>query len=121
MADRLFGTDGVRGVANGELTAELALGIASSAVRVLSSQAGGVSSAGTDRPVVVVGRDTRPPGGFLEAAGVAGLASEGADGLRLGGVPTPAGAHARAGNRAAARGQVSARHKPRPGNSIQPV
>src|SRR3954447_24260497 len=119
MADRLFGTDGVRGVANGDLTAELALGIASSAVRVLSSRAAGAASSGTDRPVVVVGRDPRPSGEFLEAAVVAGLASEGADVLRLGVVPTPTVAYAVASSGAALGVMLSASHNPMPDSGIK--
>src|SRR5213078_1790662 len=68
---RLFGTDGVRGVANADLTAELALGLSVAAAHVLAE-------AGTfegHRPVAVVGRDPRASGEFLEAAVVAGLAS----------------------------------------------
>jgi phosphoglucosamine mutase len=74
-----FGTDGVRGVANSELTPELALALGRAAARVLGP-------AGS----VVVGRDTRRSGPLLEAAFVAGLTSAGADALLLGVVPTPA-------------------------------
>ena len=77
---RLFGTDGVRGVAGRELTARLAMDLSVAAVEVLGS---GVST--TDgRPVAVVGRDPRVSGEFLEAAVVAGLASTGVDVFRLG-------------------------------------
>src|SRR6195952_533883 len=115
MAPRLFGTDGIRGVANGVLTAELALGVAASAVRVLH-QAGATGSA---RPTVVVGRDTRPSGEFLEAATVAGLASAGADVIRLGVVPTPLVAHAVASSGAALGVMLSASHNPMPDNGIK--
>ena len=80
---RLFGTDGVRGLANGHLTAELALDLSVSAAHVLAER-------GTfegHRPVAVVGRDTRISGQFLEAAVVAGLASAGVDVLLLGVLP----------------------------------
>ncbi len=70
---RLFGTDGVRGVANEVLTPELALDLALAAARVLS-EAGEFSG---HRPFAVVGRDPRASGEFLEAAVVAGLASAG--------------------------------------------
>ncbi len=80
MNDVRFGTDGVRGVANQELTVEVALAIGRAAVRVLPS----------DR--VVIGRDTRRSGPMLEAAVAAGVNAEGADALLLGVVPTPAGA-----------------------------
>src|SRR5690606_40465215 len=72
-----FGTDGLRGVANAELTPELALALGRAAVRVL----------GGDR--FVVGRDTRRSGPLLESALAAGLAGEGADVALLGVVPTP--------------------------------
>ncbi len=117
MAPRLFGTDGVRGVANGVLTAELALGVAASAVRVLH-RAGAVGDT-ADRPTVVVGRDTRPSGEFLEAATVAGLASAGADVVRLGVVPTPLVAHAVASSGAALGVMLSASHNPMPDNGIK--
>lgn len=82
---RLFGTDGVRGVANESLTAELALGLSMAAAHVLGD-AGGF---GGRRPVAVVGRDPRASGEFLEAAVIAGLAGSGVDVLRVGVLPTP--------------------------------
>ena len=82
---RLFGTDGVRGLANGDLTAELALDLSVAAAHVLADRG---EFAG-HRPVAVVGRDTRISGQFLEAAVVAGLASAGVDVLLLGVLPTP--------------------------------
>ena len=109
---RLFGTDGVRGLANTDLTAELALGLSSAAVRVLAE-------AGVTRPTVVVGRDTRPSGEFLEAAVVAGLAAAGADVLRMGIVPTPGVAHAVAASGAALGVMLSASHNPMPDNGIK--
>src|ERR1700712_3536417 len=115
MAPRLFGTDGIRGVANGVLTAELALGVAASAVRILHR----AGATGADRPTVVVGRDTRPSGEFLEAATVAGLASAGADVIRLGVVPTPLVAHAVACSGAALGVMLSASHNPMPDNGIK--
>src|SRR5258707_13956244 len=86
---RLFGTDGVRGMANRELTAERALDLPVAAARVL----GEVGLFQGHRPVAVVGRDPRASGEFLEAAVVAGLASAGVDVLRLGVMPTPAVAY----------------------------
>ncbi len=86
---RLFGTDGVRGLANGQLTAELALGLSVAAAHVLADRG---EFAG-HRPRAVVGRDTRISGQFLEAAVVAGLASAGVDVLLLGVLPTPGVAH----------------------------
>ncbi|MEZ5091057.1 MAG: phosphoglucosamine mutase, partial [Micropruina sp.] len=82
---RLFGTDGVRGRANADLTAELALDLAVAAAHVLG-EAGAFEGR---RPLAVVGRDTRASGEFLEAAVVAGLASAGVDVIRLGVAPTP--------------------------------
>jgi phosphoglucosamine mutase len=121
VAGRLFGTDGVRGVANVDLTAEQALGIAASAVRILHTDSRVPSPNGTEaaRPTVIVGRDTRPSGEFLEAAVVAGLASAGADVVRLGVVPTPAVAHAVAASGAALGVMLSASHNPMPDNGIK--
>src|SRR5438309_10876101 len=81
---RLFGTDGVRGVANRELTAELALALGAAAARHLAS------TAGPGRRVAVIGRDPRASGEMLEAAVIAGLTSQGVDALRVGVLPTPA-------------------------------
>ena len=82
---RLFGTDGVRGVANRELTAELALALGAAAARLLSS------SGGPGRRVAVIGRDPRASGEMLEAAVIAGLTSQGVDALRVGVLPDPRG------------------------------
>jgi phosphoglucosamine mutase len=106
---RLFGTDGVRGLANVELTPELALAVGAAAVRAL----------GVARPQVVIGRDTRPSGELLEAAVVAGLASAGADVVQLGVVPTPAVAHAVAASGAQLGIVLSASHNPMPDNGIK--
>src|SRR4029453_7286743 len=86
---RLFGTDGVRGLANGLVTAELALDLSVAAAHVLG-EAGAFEG---HRPRAVVGRDPRASGEFLEAAVIAGLASAGGDVIRLGVLPTPAVAH----------------------------
>ena len=110
---RLFGTDGVRGVANADLTAELALDLAVAAAHVL------VERSGDARPTVVVGRDTRASGEFLEATVVAGLASAGVDVVRLGVVPTPAVAHLTTVWGAAAGVMISASHNPMPDNGIK--
>ena len=74
---RIFGTDGVRGLANGQLTGELALGLGVAAARVLVEH-GGLGS-GRQRPLAVVGRDTRISGQFLEHAVVAGVSEHGDD------------------------------------------
>jgi phosphoglucosamine mutase len=112
---RLFGTDGVRGVANRHLTAELVLELAVSAAHVL----GEVGAFAGHRPVAVVGRDPRASGEFLEAAVVAGLASAGVDVLRLGILPTPAVAYLTAQLRADVGVMLSASHNPMPDNGLK--
>ena len=112
---RLFGTDGVRGLANGTLTSELALGLGVAAARVLVDH-GEYSG---QRPLAVVGRDTRISGQFLEHAVVAGLASAGVDVLRLRVLPTP-GVAFLADRLGADLGVViSASHNPMPDNGIK--
>ena len=113
--DRLFGTDGVRGVANRELTAELALDLSVAAAHVL----GEVGAFAGHRPTAVVGRDPRASGEFLEAAVVAGLASAGIDVLRVGVVPTPAVAHLTGARGADVGVMISASHNPMPDNGIK--
>ncbi|MCZ2816987.1 phosphoglucosamine mutase [Modestobacter sp. VKM Ac-2984] len=110
---RLFGTDGVRGRANAELTPELALSVARAAASVLADRDG------TSRPVAVVGRDPRASGEMLEAAVVAGLASAGAEVLRVGVLPTPAIAHLTGRTGADLGVMLSASHNPMPDNGIK--
>lgn len=110
---RLFGTDGVRGVANRELTAELALALGSAAARRLCATSGG------GRLIAVVGRDPRASGEMLEAAVIAGITSEGADVLRVGVLPTPAVAHLTASYDANLGVMISASHNPMPDNGIK--
>jgi phosphoglucosamine mutase len=112
---RLFGTDGVRGLANGVLTAELALDLSVSAAHVLAER--GTFSG--HRPFAVVGRDTRISGQFLEAAVVAGLASAGVDVLLLGELPTPAVAHLTGSLGADLGVMLSASHNAMPDNGIK--
>ncbi|MFC0600504.1 phosphoglucosamine mutase [Streptomyces palmae] len=112
---RLFGTDGVRGVANADLTAELALGLSVAAAHVLA-EAGDFED---HRPVAVVGRDPRASGEFLEAAVVAGLASAGVDVLRVGVLPTPAVAYLTGALGADLGVMLSASHNPMPDNGIK--
>ncbi|RBM06970.1 phosphoglucosamine mutase [Streptomyces sp. PT12] len=112
---RLFGTDGVRGVANADLTAEMALGLSVAAARVLAG-AGGESG---HRAMAVVGRDPRASGEFLEAAVVAGLASAGVDVLRVGVLPTPAVAYLTGSLGADFGVMLSASHNPMPDNGIK--
>ncbi|MFF3915358.1 phosphoglucosamine mutase [Streptomyces sp. NPDC001852] len=112
---RLFGTDGVRGVANADLTAEMALGLSVAAAHVLAE-------AGTfegHRPTAVVGRDPRASGEFLQAAVVAGLASAGVDVLCVGVLPTPAVAHLTGALGADLGVMLSASHNAMPDNGIK--
>lgn len=110
---RLFGTDGVRGVANRELTAELALGLGSAAARRL------VTGSHARRRVAVVGRDPRASGEMLEAAVIAGITSEGVDVLRTGVQPTPAVAYLTSAYDADFGVMISASHNPMPDNGIK--
>ncbi|MPY98416.1 MAG: phosphoglucosamine mutase [Actinophytocola sp.] len=110
---RLFGTDGVRGLANAELSPTLALTVAASAARVLAAHDR------SHRPVAVVGRDPRASGEMLEAAVVAGLTSAGADVRRVGVLPTPAVAYLVADTRADVGVMISASHNPMPDNGIK--
>lgn len=103
---RLFGTDGVRGVANAELTCELAIRLGQAAVRFMGSP-------------IVVGRDTRLSGDMLQAALVAGIASAGGDALIAGIVPTPAVALLVREVRAAGGIVISASHNPPEYNGIK--
>ena len=102
-----FGTDGVRGLANVELTPELALALGRAAARVL----------GADRPFVLA-RDTRRSGPMLEAALTAGLAAEGADVLVAGVMPTPGAAYL-SQSRDCPAAVLSASHNPFPDNGIK--
>ncbi|QDQ96650.1 phosphoglucosamine mutase [Tomitella fengzijianii] len=111
---RLFGTDGVRGEANSTLTADLALALSEAASTVLASP-----SAGSVRPVAVLGRDPRASGEMLEAAVCAGLAASGVDVLRVGVVPTPAVAYLTAAYEADMGVMISASHNPMPDNGIK--
>jgi len=118
---RLFGTDGVRGVAGRDLTARLAMDLAVAGAGVLSGTrpwATGAGAAGR-RPVAVVGRDPRTSGEFLEAAVVAGLASSGVDVLRLGVIPTPAVAYLTDALDVDFGVMLSASHNPAPDNGIK--
>ncbi|UNB56260.1 phosphoglucosamine mutase [Mycolicibacterium sp. YH-1] len=108
---RLFGTDGVRGVANRDLTAELALALGSAAARL--------GTYDRSRRVAVVGRDPRASGEMLEAAVIAGLTSEGVDALRVGVLPTPAVAYLTAAYDAEFGVMISASHNPMPDNGIK--
>lgn len=112
---RIFGTDGVRGLANRDLTAELAVDISVAAAHVLG-EAGAFADT---RPTAVVARDTRASGEFLEAAVVAGLASAGVDVHKLGVVPTPGAAFLTSFLEADMGVMISASHNPMPDNGIK--
>lgn len=109
---RLFGTDGVRGVANTELSPALALALGAAAARVLSEIGGGTE--------IVVGRDTRISGDLLESALIAGICSQGMNVVRVGVLPTPGVAFiTRTRNSAAAGAVLSASHNPFEDNGIK--
>ena len=110
---RLFGTDGVRGCANQELTADLALDLAVAAAHILAEASPGV------RLRAVVGRDPRISGEFLEAAVVAGLAGSGVDVIRLGVIPTPGLAFLVTELGVDFGVMLSASHNPMPDNGIK--
>lgn len=117
---RLFGTDGVRGVAGDDLTGRLAMDLAAAAAGVLHDT--GVfhaTQAGGRRPFAVVGRDPRASGQFLESAVVAGLAGAGVDVLRLGVIPTPAVAFLTSDLGADLGVMLSASHNPAADNGIK--
>ena len=109
---QLFGTDGIRGVANTELTPELLLGLGRAVVRTLREE-------GITRPQVAVGRDPRASGDMLGAALVAGITSAGGDALPLGVVPTPGVAHLTGALGAHSGAVLSASHNPVGDNGIK--
>lgn len=109
---RLFGTDGVRGLANRDITPELALDLGVAAARVLSRNTKG-------RPTAVIGRDTRVSGEFIVSALAAGMASAGVDVTRVGTLPTPAIAHMTAATSVDLGVVVSASHNPMEDNGIK--
>lgn len=108
---RLFGTDGVRGIANQELTPELAFALGRAGAVVLAN--------GSSRPRVLIGRDTRISGQMLEAALVAGVTSAGADAVLVGVVPTPAVAFLTKALKCDAGAMISASHNPVEDNGIK--
>lgn len=109
--ERLFGTDGVRGVANQELTPELALQLGRAGATVLTEK--------VKRPKILIGKDTRISGEMLEAALIAGITSVGADVYLLGVVPTPAVAYLTRVLKADAGIMISASHNPVEDNGIK--
>ena len=112
----LFGTDGIRGLANGQtLTAEIAVDVAVAAAHILVES----SSNKGKRPRAIVGQDSRASGEFLEAAVAAGLASAGIDVYRVGVLPTPAIAYLVGESGADLGVMISASHNPMPDNGIK--
>ena len=109
---KYFGTDGVRGVANSELTPELAFKLGRIGGYVLTKEA-------TNRPKVLIGRDTRVSGEMLEGALVAGLLSVGAEVMRLGVISTPGVAYLTRAVSANAGVMISASHNPVEDNGIK--
>jgi phosphoglucosamine mutase len=107
----MFGTDGVRGIANTELTAQLAYNLGRAGAYVLTE--------GAHKPKIIVGMDTRISGDMLEAALVAGILSVGAEAVRLGVVPTPAVAYLTRKYGADAGVVISASHNPVEYNGIK--
>jgi len=117
---RLFGTDGVRGLANRELTADLTLGLAQAAAVVLTrGRRAEARRAAGKRPTAVIARDPRISGEFLSAALAAGLASSGIDVLDAGVIPTPAAAFLVGAIDADFGVMISASHNPAPDNGIK--
>ncbi|GAB6992362.1 phosphoglucosamine mutase [Paenibacillus pini] len=108
---KYFGTDGVRGIANKELTAELAYSIGRCGGYVLTSE--------VEKPTIVIGMDTRVSGVMLESALVAGLLSIGAHVIRIGVVSTPAVAYITRLLKADAGVMISASHNPVEDNGIK--
>jgi phosphoglucosamine mutase len=107
-----FGTDGVRGRANEDLTPEVALALGRSLVTVLHEE-------GDKRPSILVGRDPRWSGDMLEAAMIAGITSAGGDAVSVGVLPTPAVAYLTARSTAGAGVMLSASHNPVGDNGIK--
>lgn len=110
---QLFGTDGVRGLANEQLTPELAFRLGRAGSYILAKQDSSI------KPRIMVGKDTRISGDMLEAALVAGICSTGADVLKLGVIPTPAIAYLSQKYSASCGIVISASHNPYEDNGIK--
>lgn len=113
---RLFGTDGVRGLANRDITPQLALELGEAAARYVASSR---SDASGQKPKAIIGRDTRVSGEFLDHALAAGLAAAGMDVMRVGVVTTPMVAHLTATENVTLGAMISASHNPMPDNGIK--
>lgn len=114
---RMFGTDGVRGLANRALTAQLALDLGDAAVRVLGDDGGKSEFDGRRR--ALVGRDTRVSGDFLAAALSAGMSAGGFDVIDAGIIPTPGVAYLTSVLNVEMGAVISASHNPMPDNGIK--
>ncbi|WIK64609.1 phosphoglucosamine mutase [Gleimia hominis] len=112
---RLFGTDGVRGLANRDITPELALRLGEAAARYVMKD----RAADAAKPKAIIGRDTRISGEFLDHALAAGLAAAGMDVERIGVVTTPTVAYMTATEDVALGVMISASHNPMPDNGIK--
>lgn len=110
---KLFGTDGIRGIVNENLNADLAFEVGCAAAKVLAQDSG------KKKPLVAIGKDTRISSDLLEGALIAGLCSAGADVLHLGVIPTPAVAFLTVANKADAGIVISASHNPFEHNGIK--
>jgi phosphoglucosamine mutase len=109
---KLFGTDGVRGIANKELTIELAYKLGQAGAYVLTKE-------NKHKPTILIGRDTRISGEMLSAAMIAGICSVGADSIAIGVVPTPAVSYLTREYEADAGVVISASHNPVEYNGIK--
>jgi phosphoglucosamine mutase len=109
---QLFGTDGIRGIANVDLRADLAFRVGQAAAFVLAKEK-------ETKPVIAIGKDTRISSDMLEAALIAGICSSGADAIPLGVIPTPAVAFITAKSEADAGIVISASHNPYEYNGIK--
>ena len=109
---KLFGTDGIRGIAGQTLTAELAFHVGQAVAAVLTEEKG-------SRPLITIGKDTRISSDMLEAALMAGICSVGGDVMPLGTIPTPAVAFLTVQQQADAGIVISASHNPYAYNGIK--
>ncbi len=115
MRQGLFGTDGVRGIANADLTPELAFRLGRAAAAVLARE----GAAGGERPRLLIGKDTRLSSDLLEAALAAGAASAGVDAVLLGVISTPGVAYLVRSSGAAGGAVISASHNPAEYNGVK--
>ena len=115
---RMFGTDGVRGLANRDLTAQLALDLGDAAVRVLGSDSARPEQP-TGRRRALIGRDTRVSGDFLSNALAAGMSAGGFDVIDAGIIPTPGVAYLTSVLNVEMGAVISASHNPMPDNGIK--